>query len=88
MSKDVRKPFLKATFKDTTNLINNNNFLVDEPENVEPATPCMDVYKANIQYIVSLDKSKLIIMVRGYLKNMSTFKYFLSDSAKHKKIVH
>ena len=32
------------------NLINNHTFLVDEPEKVEPVTPCMHVYKTKIQY--------------------------------------
>ena len=100
-SANVRKPCLKATFKDNNNLIKNNNFLVDEPENVEPVTPCMDVYKENTQYIVSLDKSKLIIMVREYIQNkdliedtyspkssMRNLKYFLADAVKNKEIVH
>ena len=42
------------------NLINNQTFLVQEPEKGEPITPCTDVYK-KIQYDVSLDKIKLII---------------------------
>ena len=40
------------------NLINNKTFLFQEPENGEPVTPCMDVYKAKIQYGGSLDKLK------------------------------
>ena len=32
-------------------------------------TPCMDVYKAKIQSDVSLDKLRLIIVVRGDLHN-------------------
>ena len=61
----------------------------------------MDVYKAKIQSDVSLDKLKLIIVVRGDLQNeeiigdtwsptsyMRTLKYFLADAAKHKSIVH
>ena len=32
-----------------------------------PVTPFIDVYKANIQYDGSLDKLKLIIVVRGDL---------------------
>ena len=46
----------------------NKNFLVQEPEKSEPVTPCMDVYKAKIQYNGSLDKVKLRIVVRGYLQ--------------------
>ena len=61
----------------------------------------MDVYKAKIQYDVSLDKLKLRIVVRGYLQNkemvgytwsptasMRNLKYFLADEAKHKARVH
>ena len=59
----------------------------------------MDVYKAKIQSDGSLDKLKLIIVVRGDLKNkemvgdtwsptasMRTLKYFLADAANHKSI--
>ena len=31
--------------------------------------PCMDFYKAKIQYDVSLDRFKLRIVVREYLQN-------------------
>ena len=61
----------------------------------------MDVYKAKIQYDGSLDKLKLRIVVRGYLKNKESvgytlsptaskvnFKYFLADVAKHKARLH
>ena len=61
----------------------------------------MDVYKAKIQSDGSLDKLKLIIVVRGDLKNnemvgdtwsptasMSTLEYFLADAAKHKSRFH
>ena len=61
----------------------------------------MDVYKYKIKSDESLDKLKLIIVVRGYLQNkelvgdtwsptasMRTLKYFLADAAKHKARVH
>ena len=61
----------------------------------------MDVYKAKIQSDESLDKLKLIIVVRGDLQNnelvvdtwsqtasMRTLKYFLADATKHKAKVH
>ena len=64
-------------------------------------TQCMDVYKAKIQSDGSLDKLKLRIIVRGYLKNkelvgytcsttasMRNLKYFLSDSVNHRARVH
>ena len=40
---------------------------MDEPEKVDPVTPCTDVYKAKIQYGGSLDNLKLRIVVRGDL---------------------
>ena len=39
----IKKPWLKATLKDVNNLINNQTFLVGDPEKDEPVTPCMDV---------------------------------------------
>ena len=42
---------------------------MDNPEKGDPVTPCTNVYKANIQYDVSLDKLKLIIVVRVYLND-------------------
>ena len=61
----------------------------------------MDVYKAKIQSDGSLDKLKLIIVVRGDLQNMKLvgdtrspkasmrkLKYFLVDATKHKAIFH
>ena len=50
-------------------MINNHNFLVQETEKGEPVTPYMDFYKAKIQSNGSIDKLKLIIVVRGYLQN-------------------
>ena len=67
--------------------------MIEGPKDGEPVTPCMDVYKAKIQYDGSLDKLKLIIVVRGDLKNkemvgdtwsptvsMRALKYFLVDA--------
>ena len=65
----IKKPWLKATLKEIENLINNQNFLVEGPDKGEPVTTCMDVYKAKIQSDGSLDKLKLIIVVRGDLQN-------------------
>ena len=63
---------------------------------VYPVTPCMDIYKENIQYGGSIYNLKLRISVRGDLQNkemiesnwdptalMRTMKYFLVYSAKH-----
>ena len=101
LSDNIKKPWLKATLKDIKNLIYYQNFIVEDPEKDEPVTPCMDVYKAKIQSDVSLDKLKLIILVRGDLQNkelvgdtwsptssMRTLKYFPVDGTKHKERVH
>ena len=60
LSDDINKPLLKATLKEIKDLINNQNFLIEDPEKYEPVTPCMDVYKSKIKYDGSLDKLKLI----------------------------
>ena len=97
LSDNIRKPWLKATLKEIKNLINNQTFLIEDQNEGEPLNPCMDVYKAKIQYDESLEKLKLRIIVRGYLQNKEmvgetwsptdskgTLKYFLADAAKHK----
>ena len=66
---NVKKYWLKETQKEIKNLINNQNFLVQETEKGEPVTPCMVVYKAKIQSDGSLDKLMLSIEVlRRYTK--------------------
>ena len=55
--------------KDTKNLINNQTFLVQEPEKGEPVNPCMGIYKAKIQSYGILHKLTLRIVVRGDLQN-------------------
>ena len=62
---------------------------MDDPEKVDTMTPCMDIYKTNIQYDGILDTLKLRIVVRrdfhdteiiGYTRDptasMMTLKYF------------
>ena len=101
LSQNIKKPWLKATLKEIKNIINNHNFLIEDQNEGEPVTPCMDVYKAKIQSDGSLDKLKLRNVVRGDLQNkemvgdtwsptvsMRTLKYFLADAAKHKARVH
>ena len=56
LSENIKKPWLKANLKEIQNLINNQNFLSEGQHKGEPQTPCMDVYKAKIQYDGSLDK--------------------------------
>ena len=45
LSYDINKPWLKATQKNIKNLINNHNFLFEDPRKVESINPCMDVYQ-------------------------------------------
>ena len=74
---------------------------MEHPGKKEPVTACMDVYKAKIQSDGSLDKLKLIIVVRGDLQNKETIgetwypttptrnvKYFLAYSTNNKAISH
>ena len=63
LSEYIKKPWLKATLKEIKNLINNQTFLVQDPEKGEPVTPCMDVYKSKIQSDGSIDKLKWRIVV-------------------------
>ena len=71
------------------------------PEKVNPVTPCVDLYKENIQYYLSIDKLKLTIIVRGDLQNKEiigdtwypkvtiiTLNYLLLNDYKHKEKVH
>ena len=91
----------ESILKEIKNLINNQTFLIEDQNEGESVTQCMDVYKAKIQYDGSFDKLKLRIVVRGDLQNkemagdtwstiasMRTLKYLLADSAKHKARVH
>ena len=43
-SEDIDKPWLKETQKEIKNIINDQNFLVQDPDKGDPVTPCMDVY--------------------------------------------
>ena len=44
LSYDIKKHWLKATTKEINNLMNNQIFLVKDPEKGKSVTPCMDVY--------------------------------------------
>ena len=101
LAENIKKPWLKATPKEINSLTNNQTFMIEDPKDGEPVTPCMDVYKSKIQCDVSLDKLKLRVVVRGDLQNkkmvrdtwspiasMRTLKYFLADAEKHKARVH
>ena len=69
LSENIKKPWLKATMRDIKNLINNQTLLIEDQNEGEPVTPCMDVYKAAIQSDEILDKLKLRIVVKVDLQN-------------------
>ena len=66
---EIKKPWLKVYLKEIKNLINNQTFIVEDTYKYEPVTPCTDVYKSKIQSDGSLDKLKLVIVVRVDLQN-------------------
>ena len=101
LSDYINIPWLKATLKEIQNLINKQTLLTEDQNEGEPETTCMDVYKAKIKSDGSLDKIKLIIVVRGDMQNkemvgdtwsptasMRTLKHLLTDATKHKARVH
>ena len=53
-----KKYWLKEILKEIKNLINKKIFIMYDPDKGDKVTPCMDVYKSNIQYYGSLDKLK------------------------------
>ena len=55
LSVNIRKPWLKATLKEIKNLINNQTLPIEDQNEGESVTPCMDVYKSKIQSDGSLD---------------------------------
>ena len=59
LSENINKPWLKAILNGIKNQINNQTFLIEDQNEHEPVTPCMDVYKANIQSDGSIHKLKL-----------------------------
>ena len=74
---------------------------MEGPWKGDPVNPCMDVYKAKIQYDGSLDKLHFRIVVGGDLYNNQTIGdtwsptssrivlgYFLEDYSSHKSRVH
>ena len=69
LSENIKKPWLKSTLKEIKNIISNQTFLIEDQNEGEPVTPCMDVYKVKIQSDGSLDKLKLRIVGTGDLQN-------------------
>ena len=74
LSDNINKPWLKSIPKEIKNIINNQTFLIEDQNEGEPVTPCMDIHKAKIQSDGSLDKLKLrlwleeIFRTRKWLK--------------------
>ena len=64
-SVNINKPWLKEALRKINNLINDQNFLVEDPEKDDPVNPCLDIYRDKIQSDVSIDKLKLRIVVIG-----------------------
>ena len=58
LSENIRKPWLMPTLKEIKNIINNQILLVEDQNEGEPVTPCMDVYKAKVQ----ADGSKIVVL--------------------------
>ena len=69
LSENIKKTWIKATLNEIKNLINNQTLLIEDQNEGEPVTPCMDVYKAKIQSDRSFYRLKLRIVVRGDLQN-------------------
>ena len=46
LSENIKKPWLKANLKEIKNIINNQTFLIEDQNEGETVTACMDVYKA------------------------------------------
>ena len=100
LSDEIKKPWLKSTQNGIKNIINNQTFLVKNPDG-GGCDSMHGYYKDKIQSYGSIDKLKLGIVVRLYLKNkelvgdtwlptssMRTLKYFLVDAVKHKARLH
>ena len=49
--------------------MNNQTFLMYDPDKGDPGTPCVDAYKEKLQYDGSLDKLKSRNAVRGDFQN-------------------
>ena len=69
VSDNINKPCPKATLKEIRNIINNQTLLIEDQNEGELVTTCMDVYKSKVQSDGSIDKLKLRIVVRGDMKN-------------------
>ena len=47
-SENINKPWIKATLKEIKNIIKNQTFQIEDQNESEPVTSCMDEYKAKI----------------------------------------
>ena len=48
LPEDVKKSWLKSTFKYIKNIFNKHNFIMNDPDNGDPVTPCIYVYKSKV----------------------------------------
>ena len=48
LSGKIKKPWLNVILKEINNLIKNQTFLIEDQNEDELVTPCMDVYKAKV----------------------------------------
>ena len=83
-----KKGLVKSKSERNQNLINNQTFLMGDPEKGNPTTPCMGVYKSNIQSDGSLDKLKLIILVKGDLHNKWMIGDTLDTTESRRNLTH
>ena len=64
LSESIKKPWLKAKLKEIKNLINNQTLQIEDQNEGEPVTPCMDVYKARsnrFTFILIFNQESLIV---------------------------
>ena len=61
---DIKKAWLKVTLKKIESLMYNQTFLMDDQEEKERVVPCKYDYNAKIKSDGSLDKLKLIIVLK------------------------
>ena len=57
MSDDINKYWLKENLKEIHNLIKNQISQIEDQNEGEPVTPCMDVYKVHLNFDLQLGKS-------------------------------
>jgi hypothetical protein len=64
----IKTAWLQSVRKEFKTLVNNNTFVLDNPNKGENVTPIMETFKVKILSDGSLDKLKTRIVVRGDLQ--------------------